>query len=81
MIIFMSYIQQVFTLGKGQSAEADGWINFVGLWRKFITNTQGMMHIGVCQLACIHSIGHTPQERIWHMRRAAIVRQFLLSLW
>ncbi len=41
------YMQQGFTLGKGWSAEADGWMNFGGLWGNFVSKTQGVMNIGM----------------------------------
>ena len=41
------YLQQTFTLPKSFAIEADGWMNFGGLWGNFVSRTQGVMNLGV----------------------------------
>jgi iron complex outermembrane recepter protein len=41
------YMQHGFTLGKGWSTEVDGFMSFGGLWGNFVSQTQGMLNVGV----------------------------------
>ncbi len=41
------YMQHTFSLPKNWSIEADGFMNFGGLWGNFVSGTQGMMNVGV----------------------------------